>query len=85
MRKETIVARVNTTGEKIFKSYITNIQLIETRNIKGHKAGLQEKDYTFLYKGVKCRINGYIVPDNNGEVIYSAKYRYEFIYDYKGV
>ena len=31
MKKETIVARVNTTGEKIFKSYITNIQLIETK------------------------------------------------------
>nr|DAZ78471.1 MAG TPA: hypothetical protein [Caudoviricetes sp.] len=83
MTKEIIVARVITTGVEIFKSYVTNIKLVETRDIEGHKAGWQEKDYTFLYKGVPCRLNEHIVPDSNGEVVYSAKYRYEFIHNYK--
>lgn len=82
MKKEIIVARVNMAGTRIFKSYITNVKLVETRDIKEHVKGWKEDDYTFLYKGVKCRVNRYIVPNSNGESKYSAKYKYEFIYNY---
>ena len=76
MDKLTIAARA---GEGFFKSYVSSIKLAEKREIEGHVKGWSEEDYFFTYKGKKYRVNEYIVPNENGTSIYSAKYRYELI------
>lgn len=76
MDRLTIAARA---GKGFYKSYIRNIRLAESRPIKGHKKGWSENDYFFTYKGREYRINEYICPNENEEVIYSAKFRYELI------
>ena len=73
MDKLTIASRA---GKGFFKSYIRNIQLAECRQIAGHKAGYCEKDYFFAYKGEKYRVNEHLCPNEKGELIYSAKYKY---------
>jgi len=76
MDRLTIAARA---GKGFYKSYVRNIRLAESRPIKGHKEGWSEKDYFFTYKGKEYRINEHICPNKNGEVVYSAKFRYELI------
>ena len=66
-------------GQKFYKSYIKNITSAGYREIPGHVKGYLEKDYTFEYKGKKYRVNQYIVPNKDGEVKYSAEYRYETV------
>lgn len=76
MDRLTIASRA---GKGFFKSYVRNIRLAEHRPIEGHEAGFSENDYFFTYKGKEYRINQYICPSKNGEVIYSAKFRYELV------
>lgn len=40
MKKEIIVARVNMAGTRIFKSYITNVKLVETSNRRLEQKGV---------------------------------------------
>lgn len=81
MKKITVDALTiaSRAGKGFFKSYVKNIRLAEIRPIEGHKAGYTEKDFFFSYKGKEYRVNEYIVPNADGEKIYSAKYRYELI------
>lgn len=72
----TIASRA---GKGFYKSYVKNIKLAECRPIPGHKEGWDEKDYFFDYKDKKYRINESICPNDKGEIIYSAKYRYELV------
>ena len=74
-----LASRASKDGQKFYKSYIKNIKLVETREIKDHVKGYLEKDYTFEYKGKIYRVNQYIVPNKDGEVKYSAEYRFETI------
>lgn len=78
MNKETIVSRVNNNklGIKFYKSYVTGIKKVETREIPEHVCGWCEEDYMFNYKGRQYKVNQYIVPNENGIVKFSAKYRY---------
>lgn len=46
MKKEIIVARVNMAGTRIFKSYITNVKLVETRDMIYQKRASQESTAT---------------------------------------
>lgn len=73
------VRATGATGEKFYKSYIKEIKLVEERFIPGHVSGWTEKDYFFEYKGKEYRVNEHICPNKDGEVKYSAKYRYETI------
>lgn len=76
MDKFTIAARA---GEGFYKSYVRNIQRIEIREIPEHVKGWTEEDYTFSYKGKNYRVNEHICANAEGEVKYSAKYRYELV------
>lgn len=78
----TLAARATSgskDGKKFYKSYIKNIRGAAARRIEGHVEGYQEKDYTFEYKGKTYRVNQHIVPNKDGEVKYSAEYRFETI------
>ena len=77
--RSMLASRASKDGQKFYKSYIKNIKLVETREIKDHVKGYLEKDYTFEYKGKIYRVNQYIVPNKDGEVKYSAEYRFETI------
>lgn len=78
--KSTLAARATgASGKKFYKSYVKNIRFAEFRNITGHKEWFTEIDFFFSYKGKEYRINEYICPNSNGEVIYSAKYKYELV------
>ena len=65
MKKEVIVIRANNNklGIKFYKSYVTGIKKVETREIPEHVLGWCEEDQ-------------YIVPNRNGIVKFSARYRY---------
>lgn len=70
----TIAARA---GKGFYKSYVKNIRLAEKRAVSNHVKNYVEKDYIFDYKGKTYRVNQHIVPNAEGEVKYSAEYRYE--------
>lgn len=80
MNNQTIAARASqASGKTFFKSYIKDIQLVETRPIKDHPLGFREVDCTFSYKGNAYRINSYICPNEDGETKFSARFRYELV------
>lgn len=60
----------------LYKSYIKNIQVCDTRVCTGHVHSWVERDYSFDYKGKKYVCEEHIVPNSKGEVIYSAKTAY---------
>lgn len=64
-------------GKGFFKSYVKNVKCVATRPVEGHVMGAIEYDYSFTYKGKLYRVNEHIVPNKEGKVIYSAKFRYE--------
>lgn len=76
MDKATIAARA---GKHFYKSYIKNVQRVEVREIPNHVKGWTEEDYTFAYKDRNYRVNEHICANKDGEVKYSAKYRYDLI------
>lgn len=77
--RDMVAARASSCGKRFAKSYVKNIRLEERRRIPGHLAGYCEEDYSFEYKGRRYRVNKYIVPNSSGEVIYSAKFRFELV------
>jgi hypothetical protein len=76
MDRLTIASRA---GKGFFKSYVRNIRIAEQRVIPDHVEGFIERDYFFSHKGKEYRVNEYIVPNDKGEVKFSAKYRYEVV------
>lgn len=80
MNREIIASRANEgnkeAGVKFYKSYVTGIKLAEVRKIPEHVAGYVEEDYFFNYKGKTYRVNEHIVPNKDGVIKFSAKYRY---------
>lgn len=72
-RKEAKAVIAARAGKGFYKSYITNVRLVATREIPGHKMGWCERDYTFEHKGKSYRINEEIVADAEGNKIYSAE------------
>lgn len=77
--RKTLAYRCKDCGFGIRYSYIKNVKCVETRKIPGHVMGWCERDYTFEHKGNAYRVNEYIIPNKEGEKVYSAKYWYEVV------
>lgn len=67
--KETIAARARVSGVKIYKSYISQIDI--ARNTK-LPSGLHELDITFNYKGKRYIVEQHVAGDASA----SAKFNY---------